>query len=171
MNQKILLIEPNYKNKYPPMGLMKLATYYRNRGDDVRFFKGDLKVFAAKLLCEEFLAEVKDPKLGKHVPKFIEHIKTGKFAPLDAIPNFRNSEQDVILKEYRLRYRNGKFPQFDVIGITTLFTFYWRKRSTRSTMLKSSARKMEGSSWGESPRAFYMIRSFKKPGLTLYVVS
>lgn len=127
MNQKILLIEPNYKNKYPPMGLMKLATYYRNRGDDVRFFKGDLKVFAAKLLCEEFLAEVKDPKLGKHVPKFIEHIKTGKFAPLDAIPNFRNSEQDVILKEYRLRYRNGKFPQFDVIGITTLFTFYWRE--------------------------------------------
>jgi len=109
------------------MGLMKLATYYRNRGDDVRFFKGDLKVFAAKLLCEEFLAEVKDPKLGKHVPKFIEHIKTGKFAPLDAIPNFRNSEQDVILKEYRLRYRNGKFPQFDVIGITTLFTFYWRE--------------------------------------------
>ncbi|ABZ83249.1 hypothetical protein HM1_1329 [Heliomicrobium modesticaldum Ice1] len=127
MNQKILLIEPNYKNKYPPMGLMKLATYYRNRGDDVRFFKGDLKVFAAKLLCEEFLAEVKDPKLGKYVPKFIEHIKTGKFAPLDTIPNFRNSEQDVILKEYRLRYRNGMFPQFDVIGITTLFTFYWRE--------------------------------------------
>ena len=74
------------------MGLMKLATYYRNRGDDVRFFKGDLKVFAAKLLCEEFLEEVKNPKLGKHVPKLIEHIKTGKFAPLEAIPNFRDNE-------------------------------------------------------------------------------
>ncbi|MHB1350287.1 MAG: radical SAM protein [Desulfobulbaceae bacterium] len=127
MSRKILLIEPNYRNKYPPMGLMKLATYYRNRGDDVRFFKGDLKVFAAKLLCEEFLAEVKDPKLGKHVPKLIGHIKTGKFAPLDAIPNFRNSEQDAILKEYRLRYRDGKFPLFDVVGVTTLFTFYWRE--------------------------------------------
>lgn len=127
MSRKILLVEPNYKNKYPPMGLMKLATYYRNRGDDVRFFKGDLKVFAAKLLCEEFLAEVKDHKLGKHVPKLIEHIKTGKFAPLEAIPNFRNSEQDAILKEYRLRYRDGKFPLFDVIGVTTLFTFYWRE--------------------------------------------
>lgn len=127
MSRKILLIEPNYKNKYPPMGLMKLATYYRNRGDDVRFFKGDLKMFAAKLLCEEFLAEVRDPKLGKHVPKLIEHIKTGKFAPLDAIPNFRNSEQDAILKGYRLRYRGGKFPKFDVIGITTLFTFYWQE--------------------------------------------
>lgn len=49
------------------MGLMKLATYYHNRGDDVLFFKGDLKVFAAKLLCEEFLLEVKDHKLGKHM--------------------------------------------------------------------------------------------------------
>ena len=29
MNRKVLLVEPNYKNKYPPMGLMKLATYYR----------------------------------------------------------------------------------------------------------------------------------------------
>jgi hypothetical protein len=127
MSRKILLIEPNYKNKYPPMGLMKLATYYRNRGDDVRFFKGDLKVFAAKLLCEEFLAEVKDPKLGKYVPKLVDHIKTGKFAPLEAIPNLRNSDQDTILKGYRLRYREGKFPLFDVIGVTTLFTFYWRE--------------------------------------------
>ena len=47
MNRKVLLIEPNYKNKYPPMGLMKIATYYRMCGDDVRFFKGDLKMLAA----------------------------------------------------------------------------------------------------------------------------
>jgi len=109
------------------MGLMKLATYYRNRGDDVRFFKGDLKFFAAKLLCEEFLNQVNEPKLGKHVPKIIEHIKTGKYAPLDAIPNFRSSEQAILLKRYRFRYRHDQFPQFDVIGITTLFTFYWRE--------------------------------------------
>ena len=36
-----MLVEPNYKNKYPPMGLMKIATYYRELGDDVTFFKGD----------------------------------------------------------------------------------------------------------------------------------
>ena len=54
MNRKVLLIEPNYKNKYPLMGLMKIATYYRRCNDDVRFFKGDLKKFAAQLLCEEF---------------------------------------------------------------------------------------------------------------------
>jgi len=125
MGRKILLIEPNYRNKYPPMGLMKLATYYRKRGDDVRFFKGDLKFFGAHLLCEEFLSEVNEPKLGKHVPKLIEHIMTGKFAPLDAIPDFRKSAQETLLKKYRLRYRDGDFPQFDIIHITTLFTFYW----------------------------------------------
>ena len=43
MSRKVLLVEPNYKNKYPPMGLMKIATYYRNLGDDVTFFKGDLR--------------------------------------------------------------------------------------------------------------------------------
>jgi len=79
------------------------------------------------LLCEEFLAEVNDPKLGKQVPKLIEHIKTGKFVPLDAIPNFRNSEQASLLKKYRLRYRESQFPQFDIIAVTTLFTFYWRE--------------------------------------------
>lgn len=36
----VLLVEPNYKNKYPPMGLMKISTYHKNRGDRVVFIKG-----------------------------------------------------------------------------------------------------------------------------------
>ena len=42
-NKKILLIEPGYKNKYPPLGLMKIAQYHGPRGkrDDVRFIKGE----------------------------------------------------------------------------------------------------------------------------------
>ena len=40
MPRKVLLIEPNYKNKYPPMSLMKLATYHRRLGDEVTFYKG-----------------------------------------------------------------------------------------------------------------------------------
>lgn len=42
-NQNILLIEPGYRNKYPPLGLMKLAQYHGPQGkqDNVRFIKGE----------------------------------------------------------------------------------------------------------------------------------
>lgn len=127
MNQKILLLEPNYKNKYPPMGLMKLATYYRGRGDDVRFYKGDLKKLAAHLLCEEFLSEANLPELGKYVPRILEHISTGRLASLEVLATQWNADLVEMLRMYRDRYRNETYPQFDVIAITTLFTFYWRE--------------------------------------------
>jgi hypothetical protein len=37
---KILLVEPDYKNRFPPLGLMKISTYHKDRGDQVRFVKG-----------------------------------------------------------------------------------------------------------------------------------
>jgi len=41
-NRRILLIEPDYKNKYPPLGLMKIAQYHgpSSRRDKVTFIKG-----------------------------------------------------------------------------------------------------------------------------------
>ena len=48
-NQNVLLIEPGYKNKYPPLGLMKIAQYHgpNGKGDNIRFIKGeDPSVFA-----------------------------------------------------------------------------------------------------------------------------
>ena len=41
--QNILLVEPGYPNKYPPLGLMKIAAYHgpRGRADNVRFVKGN----------------------------------------------------------------------------------------------------------------------------------
>jgi hypothetical protein len=41
--KNILLVEPGYRNKYPPLGLMKIAQYHGPRGkqDNVRFIKGE----------------------------------------------------------------------------------------------------------------------------------
>ena len=41
--KNILLVEPGYPNKYPPLGLMKIAAYHgpHGRNDNLRFVKGD----------------------------------------------------------------------------------------------------------------------------------
>lgn len=41
--KSVLLVEPGYPNKYPPLGLMKIAAYHgpQGRNDNVRFVKGE----------------------------------------------------------------------------------------------------------------------------------
>ena len=41
--KNVLLVEPGYPNKYPPLGLMKIAAYHGpfGRDDNLRFVKGD----------------------------------------------------------------------------------------------------------------------------------
>lgn len=46
---KVLLVEPAYKNKYPPLGLMKIAAFHKQRGDEVRFIKGLNKEIKAQM--------------------------------------------------------------------------------------------------------------------------
>ena len=81
------------------MGLMKIATYYRCRGDNVRFYKGDLKSFAASLLFEEYFINVDTNKslidsavysfvIKQGASSIIEFIKTGKHAPLEKIAKY-----------------------------------------------------------------------------------
>ncbi len=40
--KRVLLIEPAYRNKYPPLGLMKIATAHLLLGDEVVFCKGNI---------------------------------------------------------------------------------------------------------------------------------
>ena len=40
MSRNILLVEPSYKTKFPPLGLMKISSYHKKLGDRVTFHKG-----------------------------------------------------------------------------------------------------------------------------------
>jgi len=80
---KILLVEPNYKNKYPPIGLMKISTYHKNKGDRVRFVKGlepCIQVYDKVYITTLFTFHY------KIVLKTIEHYK-----------QFVRSEDDIII--------------------------------------------------------------------------
>ena len=132
MNRKVLLIEPNYNNKYPPMGLMKLATYYRKCHDDVRFYKGDMRSLAAELICEDLInyLDVCFPDVfwKQYYPTLFDFIKYGKYSILENDAIFEDEDVLDALKEYRTKYKNKEYfkkPRFDKVGITTLFTFYW----------------------------------------------
>lgn len=133
--RKILLVEPNYKNKYPPMGLMKLATYYRRLGDDVTFFKGELKDLVLNNTYESLLKQlyVNDNSIfwEEYKPQICQFIQKGTQDILEEIPL---TDSNIIilelLKYYRKYFRNKEYflPEnriYDRVGITTLFTFYW----------------------------------------------
>ena len=108
MNRKVLLIEPNYKNKYPPMGLMKLATYYRMVGDDVRFYKGDMRSLAVDLICEDLINHLSiiHPNVfwKKYYPTLFDFIKLGKYAILETDSIFEDEMVLNAVKEYRKKY-------------------------------------------------------------------
>ena len=136
MNKNILLIEPNYKNKYPPMGLMKIASYHRILGDNVTFFKGDLKDLVIKNisdLCIDKLYKI-DNSINWFENRNVisQFIKSKNQLHLDKL-NIENSEYKVLVYNCIENYKNyyskkvfEKEPYYDRIYVTTLFTFYWK---------------------------------------------
>lgn len=129
--KQILLLEPNYKNKYPPIGLMKISTYHKLLGDEIRFYKGDLN----DLLYEERVHNI-IRYLKKYVKKENWNFekqslfkafkqKNNNFFNeiIENLPkNIKKKVALYLLKQFEDRKQISKY---DRIYITTLFTFYW----------------------------------------------
>ena len=135
MKRNILLIEPNYKNKYPPIGLMKLSTYYKMLGDNVTFFKGNLMDLVLEdtyqALLKQLYANDDTVFWEKHKPQICEYIKRGYTNIFDEL--ILLSESPIVkelFKYYRKYYHKQEYflpknRKWDRLCISTLFTFYW----------------------------------------------
>jgi hypothetical protein len=134
--KKVLLIEPNYSNKYPPIGLMKISTYYKNLGGwEVTFYKGDLKLFVIEQIADHCISDFfkLDDSIDWYLKRdeFIEYIKTRKNNVIERIGIDRSSMEILLyskLSEWKDYYWKGtwkEYPEWDRVGVTTLFTFYW----------------------------------------------
>ncbi|MFD1616418.1 hypothetical protein [Gelatiniphilus marinus] len=144
--RNILLIEPGYKNKYPPIGLMKIATYHRMLGDNVVFYKGNVKQFIFNQILEDCLFKLNEvcPKIdwGKQIGDISKYLKSNHSTKREALlpkpkmedENFEEITGQVPLVEMWLKYFGDYFknkkhedePLWDRVYVTTLFTFYWK---------------------------------------------
>lgn len=136
MKRNILLIEPNYKNKYPPIGLMKIATYHRMLGDNVTFFKGNMQDLVLRDitdLCIDKLHKIDHTIAWREKRDNItQYIKTKQSAYVDAL-GIENSKYEFLIKgcldDYKKFYWKKQYekePLYDRIYVTSLFTFYWK---------------------------------------------
>ena len=99
--RKVLLIEPNYANKFPPIGLMKIATYYRNLGNwDIVFYKGDLKKFVIEQVADKCISELNDfiTNIDWYLKKdvIVEYIRTRKKEHIDILVEGNEELRDAI---------------------------------------------------------------------------
>jgi len=89
--RNILLIEPDYKNKYPPLGLMKIAAFHKKiLHDNVRFTKGRLPeafahtkwdhVYVTSLFTFEWARTIEAVEYAKTLVDSIDQITVGGIA-------------------------------------------------------------------------------------------
>lgn len=144
MARRILLIEPNYKNKYPPIGLMKIATYHKMLGDEVRFFKGEFIDFILEQIYEELMEKLTanddSVEWAEYRADIIQYINKGlstKYSELTALSKSQLVGEN--LKYYRRYYNKKEYsddPKWDRVYITTLFTFYWKQTINTINLFK-----------------------------------
>lgn len=117
------------------MGLMKIATYHKMLGDEVRFFKGEFNDFIQEQIYEELLEKLTANdsvvQWAEYRDVILQYIKKGlstKFNNLSSLSDSQLVAEN--LKYYRRYYIKKDYlndPKWDRVCISTLFTFYWNK--------------------------------------------
>lgn len=67
--------------------------------------------------------------LLRYYPILFNFIKVGRYSILEEYDVFGSNDVLEIIKDFRKKYREKEYftkPRFDKVGITTLFTFYWK---------------------------------------------
>ena len=135
MARNILLIEPNYKNKFPPIALMKLSTYHKSLGDNVIFYKGEFKNFILEQIsdkCVKKMCEIEPQEdWGSKKHYVYDFIKTRRKEFLSSL-RLDNYDSELLLSNWVIYYKDYYWkkqyllePEWDRVFITTLFTFYF----------------------------------------------
>ncbi|WOC39291.1 hypothetical protein [Polaribacter sp. HL-MS24] len=125
---------------------MKIATYHRMLGDNVVFYKGDVKEFIFNNILSECLTKLSEicdiidwKNQRKAIATYIKSNHSTKLKALLPSPNETDEKFDFILKQTPLikmwlqhfanYYKKKEYvnePQWDRVYVTTLFTFYWK---------------------------------------------
>ncbi|MDM8560934.1 hypothetical protein [Candidatus Parabeggiatoa sp. HSG14] len=149
--RQILLVEPNYRNKYPPLGLMKLSAYHKQLGDTVIFFKGQYSDYLFNEKLESCLYKIKLQhfelkKLSQLENLVRDYLKyrhqTTLQEVLELVPSGYFHTVKHILLYYATRYSPER--KWDRIYVTTLFTFYWKQTIVAIEFAKKIVKSIDG---------------------------
>ena len=115
---------------------MKIATYHRTLGDNVKFYKGELRDLIVDQLYQECLKKLRkidnSIKWNLFATGIKQFIKTKRNNFLEQLPLEKSPYQLLILNclsDYSDQYKKKlweKNPKWDRVYVTTLFTFYWK---------------------------------------------
>lgn len=149
--RQILLVEPNYRNKYPPLGLMKLSAYHKQLGDTVIFFKGQYSDYFFNEKLESCLSKIKLQRFKlKELSQFENFVRdylkyrrqTTLQEILELVPSGYFHTVKHILLYYTTRYSPEK--KWDRVYVTTLFTFYWKQTIAAIEFAKKVIKSIDG---------------------------
>ena len=129
----ILMIEPDHKSKFPPLGLLKYSTWHKSKLDDVTYYKGIMKnvtdiydiIYITTLFswdAPESITTIKHYQ--KYCPK--AEIKVGGILAT-LMPNYIKEQTgitpvigyrqdlDQLLPDYDLMKKNSKFDEYSYV--------------------------------------------------------